>query len=135
MHGCLDAIREGHPTTPILVISPIGCPTVEAGPGPTSIDPASLPGAGVFRTLGRPEELDEGKLSLSIIRQVLTDVVTQRAADDPHLTYGDGLELFGVGDLETMPLPDLLHPSPAGHRCIGARVAALLDGQVGSAAR
>lgn len=135
VHGFLDTIREGHPTTPILVISPIVCPIVEDCPGPTSIDPASPPGAGVFGTSGRPEELAEGKLSLSIIRQILADVVTQRSADDPHLTYLDGLELFGVGDLETMPLPDLLHPSPAGHRCIGARVAALLVGQVGSRAR
>ena len=119
----------------ILVISPIVCPIVEDCPGPTSIDPASPPGAGVFGTSGRPEELAEGKLSLSIIRQILADVVTQRSADDPHLTYLDGLELFGVGDLETMPLPDLLHPSPAGHRCIGARVAALLAGQVRSRAR
>jgi len=56
--------------------------------------------------------------------------VAQRAAGDPHLSYLDGLELFGVRDLETMPLPDLLHPGPAGHRRIGARVAALLTGQV-----
>jgi len=35
-----------------------------------------------------------------------------------------------MGDLEAMPLPDLLHPGPAGHRRIGTRVAALLTGQV-----
>jgi hypothetical protein len=130
VHGFLDTIREGHPTTPILVISPIVCPMVENCPGPTSIDPASPPGAEVFRTMGRPEELAEGKLSLSIIRKVLADIVAQRAAGDPRLSYVDGLELFGMRDLETMPLPDLLHPGPAGHRRIGARFAALLTGQV-----
>jgi len=130
VHGFLDTIREGHPTTPILVISPIVCPIVEDCPGPTSIDPASPPGAEVFRTMGRPEELAEGKLSLSIIRRVLADIVAQRAAGDPHLSYLDGLELFGMGDLEVMPLPDRLHPGPAGHRLIGARVAGLLTGQV-----
>ena len=130
VHGFLDTIREGHPTTPILVISPIVCPIVEDCPGPTSIDPASPPGAEVFRTTGRPKELAEGKLSLSIIRRVLADIVAQRAAGDPHLSYLDGLELFGMGFLEAMPLPDLLHPGPAGHRRIGACVAGLLTGQV-----
>lgn len=41
VEGFLDTIREGHPTTPLLVVSPIVCPLVEDRPGPTSIDPAS----------------------------------------------------------------------------------------------
>jgi GDSL-like Lipase/Acylhydrolase family len=128
VHGFLDTIREGHPSTPILVISPILCPLVEDCPGPTSIDPASSPDAPLFRTSGRREELVEGKLSLTVIRQILAEVVAERVVDDPHLGYLDGRELFGLSDLEMMPLPDLLHPDPAGHRHIGTRFAALLPG-------
>ena len=29
LHGFLDTIREGHPTTPLLVVSPIYCPSAE----------------------------------------------------------------------------------------------------------
>jgi len=126
VHGFLDTVREGHPATPIMVISPIVCPLVEDCPGPTSIDPASAPDAPMFQTVGRPEELVEGKLSLTVIRQILAEVVARRAVGDPHLEYLDGRELFGMRDLETMPLPDLLHPDPAGHRRIGERFADLL---------
>jgi len=126
VHGFLDTIREGHQSTPILVISPIVCPLVEDRPGPTSIDPASSPDAPMFRTVGRREELTEGKLSLTVVRQVLAELVEQRRAGDSHLRYLDGRDLFGMQDLESMPLPDLLHPSPSGHRAIGARFAAML---------
>ena len=34
VHGFLDTIREGHPTTPLLVVSPILCPIHEDTPGP-----------------------------------------------------------------------------------------------------
>ena len=128
--GFLDTIREGHPTTPIVVVSPILCPMVEDRPGPTAIDPASPGDAPVFRTAGRPEELAAGKLSLRVIRQILADVVARRAATDPHLTYLDGLELFGPREWEAMPMPDLLHPDAAGQRHIGERFAELLPGLV-----
>ena len=35
VHGFLDTVREGHPETPILVVSPIFCPVHEDTPGPT----------------------------------------------------------------------------------------------------
>ncbi|MFD0759327.1 SGNH/GDSL hydrolase family protein [Arthrobacter ulcerisalmonis] len=37
VHGFLDTIREGHPHTPILLISPIFCAIHEDTPGPGSI--------------------------------------------------------------------------------------------------
>jgi hypothetical protein len=129
VHGFLDTVREGHPSTPILVISPIVCPLVEDCPGPTLIDPASPPATPLFRTDGRREEIAQGKLSLTVIRQVLAEVVAQRGVGDSHLGYLDGRDLFGLRDLQTMPsmsLPDLLHPGPAGHRAIGSRFAAML---------
>ncbi|MGH8083136.1 MAG: SGNH/GDSL hydrolase family protein, partial [Lysobacter sp.] len=33
VHGFIDTIREGHPTTPLLIVSPILCPIHEDTPG------------------------------------------------------------------------------------------------------
>lgn len=128
VEGFLDTIREGHPSTPVVVVSPILCPMVEDCPGPTSIDPASPATAPVFRTTGRPEELAEGKLSLGVIREALAGVVARRSTSDGHLAYLDGLELFGQAEWDAMPMPDLLHPDAAGQRHMGERFAALLPG-------
>ena len=38
MHAFLDTIRDGHPTVPIVVATPIICPAVEDRPGPTRTD-------------------------------------------------------------------------------------------------
>ena len=42
VHGFLDTIREGHPTTPLLVVSPILCPIHEDTPGPSAPDLSRL---------------------------------------------------------------------------------------------
>ena len=42
VHGFLDTIREGHPTTPLLVVSPILCPIHEDTPGPAMPDFSQL---------------------------------------------------------------------------------------------
>lgn len=129
VEGFLDVVRDGHPSTPLVVISPILCPMVEDCPGPTEIDPSSPDDAMVFRTMGRPEELAHDKLSLRVIRRVLRGVVDRRcAAGDTALTYLDGLELYGEAEWESLPMPDLLHPGHAGQRHIGERFAALLPG-------
>jgi hypothetical protein len=66
VHGLLDTIRDGHPNTPIVVISPIVCPAAEEHPGPT------LPTAqGRFDVVERPNELMTGALSLTRIRALL----------------------------------------------------------------
>ncbi|MCL3859413.1 GDSL-type esterase/lipase family protein [Actinotalea sp. K2] len=127
VEGFLDTIREGHPTTPVVVISPILCPMVEDCPGPTEIDPSSPVDAPVFRTLGRPEEHVADKLSLGVIREVLDAVVRRRrAAGDGSLRYLDGRELYGWPEWERLPMPDLLHPEARGHRHMGERFAQLL---------
>ena len=129
VEGFLDLVRDGHPATPLVVISPILCPMVEDCPGPTEIDPSSPDDAPLFHTLGRPEELAHDKLSLRLIRRVLREVVDRRrAAGDTALTYLDGLELYGETEWESLPMPDLLHPDDAGQRHIGDRFAALLPG-------
>jgi hypothetical protein len=53
MHGFLDTIREGHPTAPLLVISPLYCPIHEDTPGPGAFDMSALAAGKVsFRATG-----------------------------------------------------------------------------------
>ncbi|WP_327297392.1 MULTISPECIES: GDSL-type esterase/lipase family protein [unclassified Streptomyces] len=129
VHGFLDTIREGHPTTPLLVVSPIHCPIHEDTPGPSAPDFSN--GTLGFRATGDPAERAAGKLTLTIIRAELSRIVEQRAADDPHLHYLDGNELYGEADSAELPLPDQLHPDAAAHRRIGERFAELAFGTDG----
>ncbi|MFF9687925.1 GDSL-type esterase/lipase family protein [Streptomyces sp. NPDC014623] len=126
VHGFLDTIREGHPATPLLVVSPILCPIHEDTPGPSAPDRSALrEGKLNFRAAGDPAETAAGKLTLSTIRDELARIVEQRAAEDPHLHYLDGRELYGETDFAELPLPDALHPDAATHRRIGERFAKL----------
>ncbi|OPF71282.1 lipase [Streptomyces antioxidans] len=126
VHGFLDTIREGHPTTPLLVVSAILCPIHEDTPGPASFDFDALSSGKLrFLATGDPAERAAGKLTLGVIRDELSRIVKQRAADDPHLHYLDGRDLYGEADAVELPLPDELHPDAATHRRIGERFAAL----------
>lgn len=119
VHGFLDTIRDGAPTAPILVISPILCPMHEDTPGPTVTDPETGERRGTPSTT---PDLFEPPLTLRAVREILREIVETRAADDPALFYLDGLDLFGADDLAE--LPDGLHPSPAGYLRIADRFAA-----------
>jgi len=123
VHGFLDTIREGHPVTPLVVVSPILCPMAEDVPGPSGPDP-DLPTLR-FRNFGDPAEIAAGKLTLRVIRGELLRIVNMRSGTDPNLRYLDGLELYGPADAGELPLPDGLHPDPAAHRRIGERFAQL----------
>ncbi|MFE4016591.1 GDSL-type esterase/lipase family protein [Streptomyces sp. NPDC059101] len=126
VHGFLDTIREGHPTAPLLVVSPILCPIHEDTPGPSAPDFAALSAGRLrFRAAGDPAERASGKLTLTGIRDALARIVQQRAADDPHLYYLDGRDLYGRSDSAELPLPDELHPDAATHRRMGERFAEL----------
>ncbi|MFJ2027266.1 GDSL-type esterase/lipase family protein [Streptomyces sp. NPDC087897] len=124
VHGFLDTLREGHPTAPLLVVSPILCPIHENTPGPCAPDRSAM-GEGRLRFLatGDPAEVAAGKLTLTVVRDELARIVEQRAATDPHLFHLDGLELYGASDHAELPLPDDLHPDPATHRRIAERFA------------
>ncbi|WP_394941105.1 SGNH/GDSL hydrolase family protein [Psychromicrobium sp. YIM B11713] len=122
VHGFLDTIREGHPQTPLLLISPILCPIHEDVPGPGSIDIASLgTNALKFIATGDPSDVSRGKLNLKVIRRELESIVEKRA--DPNLHYLDGTALYGEQDAVDLPLPDNLHPDTRAHRRIGERFA------------
>ncbi|MGI5369083.1 GDSL-type esterase/lipase family protein [Streptomyces iakyrus] len=122
VHGFLDTIRDGHPDTPLLLVSPIHCAIHEDTPGPTAPDGDEIgKGRLVFAPMGDPAETPMGKLTLTVIREELSRIVEQRAADDPNLHYLDGLDLYGPQDAATLPLPDHVHPDAATHQHIGDR--------------
>lgn len=124
VHGFLSTIREGHPETPLLVISPIYCEIHENTPGPGAFDPEALSaGQTRFIATGDPAEQARGKLTLGSVRDELARIVTQRAAEDLNLFYLDGRELYGETDYHENPLPDRLHPDGATHELIGERFA------------
>jgi lysophospholipase L1-like esterase len=120
VHGFLDTIREGHPDTQLVVISPIFCPAHEYNPGPTEWSEMgqSLPTSVPRRPL-------DGQLTLTDIRQLLSSIVATRSADDSHLCYLDGRELFSAADNDH--LPDGLHPDPEGYALIGSRMTQLVQ--------
>ncbi|EGG47355.1 hypothetical protein SGM_2279 [Streptomyces griseoaurantiacus M045] len=125
VHGFLDTLREGHPRTPLLVVSPILCPIHEDTPGPSVPDFSDIAAGRLrFRAAGDPAERAAGKLTLNVIREELARIVAQRAAEDPYLHHLDGRELYGEADAAELPLPDALHPDAASHRRIGERFAA-----------
>lgn len=119
VHGFLDTIREGAPSTPILVISPIFCPFHEDLPGPTLRDPVSGEAQG---SAVPPPGIDGPPLTLRSVRDILRGIVAQRSDSDSALFYLDGLDLFGEDDVDE--LPDGLHPSPAGYLRMADRFAA-----------
>jgi hypothetical protein len=117
VHGFLDTIRDGHPDTPLLLLSPVSCPALEEAPGPTVTGPD-----GKITALGDPAEVARGALSLTVVRTELARIVAARQTHDPHLHYLDGRALLGPD--EAGDLPDGLHPTAAAYRRMGKRFAA-----------
>jgi hypothetical protein len=119
LHGFLDTVRDGHPTTPLLVVTPISCPVVEDHPGPTV-----LGADGTIDVVARAPELSRGALTIGRVRELMTDVVAaRRAAGDGALHLLQGTDLFGPDDVSL--LPDGLHPDAEGYRRMGSRFHAL----------
>jgi len=125
VQGYLDTIRDGHSSTPLLVISPIYCAIHETTPGPGAFDVAALAeGRMAFAATGDPAEATEaptGRLTLAVIRDELARIVHERQAHDPNLHYLDGRELYSEADAVEHPLPDNLHPDAATHQTMGER--------------
>jgi len=115
VHGFLDTVRDGHPRTPLLVISPIICPVAESAPGPTVLGED-----GQISVADPDAPLAFGRLSVQGIRELLVEIVDRRrAVGDDALHYLDGRELFGPADVAD--LPDGLHPNGAGYERMGER--------------
>jgi len=119
LHGFLDTIRDGHPDTPIAVITALACPILENTTGP--VREASPGKAG-----GTPREIPpgDGSLTLGRTREAIAQVVEART---DALFLVDGLTLLRLDEPER--LPDNLHPDAHGHELIATRfVRALRDG-------
>ncbi len=120
LHGFLDTIREGKATTPILLVSPIFCPSAEHRPGPTVPN-----AAGKFVTLTGHDVIQNGCMTLTRVRELIQEVVAVRQRlGDTNLHYLNGLQLFGEAD--AVDLPDDLHPNPVGYARMGERFAKLV---------
>jgi hypothetical protein len=119
VHGFLDTLREGHPTTPLLVLTPFHCGIHEQTPGPGSFDLEALAeGVVKFVATGEP---GPGRLTLATVREELERIVAQRRVEDPALHLVDGLAVFGAADEGEHPLPDNLHLDGASHELVGRR--------------
>ena len=118
VHGFLDLVREGHPRTPIVMISAIGSAALESTPGPLR------PGAD-GRVAATPREVaaGDGTLTLEVTRALLAEVVEARRVEDPTLFHLDGTRLLRPD--EGGYLPDGLHPDDEGYALIAARFSAL----------
>jgi hypothetical protein len=103
LHGFILTIRDGHPTVPIVVSTPIASPSREAQPN------------AVGWTLGDVRE--------EVTRAV---EVLRAATGDRDLHLVDGLSLLGRDDADY--LFDGLHPSSEGYRAIAQRLAPRLQG-------
>ena len=127
VHGFLDTIRDGHPTPRCWWSPRCSARSTRTPPAPAALDTEALAtGVVRFRATGDPAERAAGRLTLTVMREELARIVAQRAADDPHLAYLDGRELYGAADHDELPLPDALHPDAATHRRVGERFAAVL---------
>ncbi len=101
----LDVVRQGHPTTPIVVISPVVRPDAEDEPN----------------RLGA---------SLSDIRYAIESVTRERiVAGDDHLSLVPGEAI-----IEPTHLADGIHPGDEGHKRIAATVAKSLNAAMAAAA-
>ena len=95
--GLIALIREKHPHTPLLVISPI------------------------YGTYREEDRVIERGLTLREMRSELEQVVlTFRKHGDRHIHYLNGLSLFGEEDGEL--LPDGLHPNAEAQPLIAMRI-------------
>ena len=93
--GTILTLRDGHPQTPIVCVSPIANPPRETAPNAVDL------------TLAKMRE--------AIAEAV--DVLVQRG--DTNLHYVDGLSLFGPKYVHHMP--DELHPDAEGYRVLADR--------------
>jgi lysophospholipase L1-like esterase len=106
--GVIATIRDGHPTTPLAVVSPIYCARLEQ------------PEAANAATVGAPPA--PAAMPLALMRQRIAEAVdVLRGRGDANLHYVDGLSLFGEADAAY--LGDQVHPDADGYRLLGRRFA------------
>ncbi|HMQ27513.1 MAG TPA: SGNH/GDSL hydrolase family protein [Acidimicrobiales bacterium] len=104
LNAFVDIVRQGHPETPIVVVSPITRPDAEATPnrlGATLVD----------------------------LRAVFEDVVNERiAGGDTRLSLVEGFPLVTPDQLD-----DGIHPGDAGHAAMAAAIGPAVAAAAGTA--
>lgn len=99
--GLIQTVREGHPDTPIVCVSPICSPPREDGPGSTG-------------------------MTLNLMRQWINSAVeTFKGYGDKNIYHVNGLEILGDSDMDWV-LEDQVHPSADGDRNISKRYSKLV---------
>ena len=99
--GLIQIIREKHPQTPMVVVSPIYCRPRETGPGKTG-------------------------MTLQLMREWILDAVTRlKAHGDQHLHYVSGLDILGPDEADWLEA-DELHPHAQGNHHIADRYAEIV---------
>ncbi len=88
--AAIQIVREGHPRTPLAMISPICCPHRETTPNPVGYT------------------LQAMRADMERVCRAFQD------AGDLHLHYVNGLELFGPDDIAHYAATDGLHPNAEG---------------------
>ena len=109
MTGFVRRVREGHPTTPLVVVTPIACPDRESTPNADG-------------------------LTLRDIRSIVA-AATARATelDGIPVTIVDGLDV--LNENEAPLLPDRLHPNSDGYELMARRLAPRLADALGGVTR
>lgn len=115
LHNFLDLIRDGHPETPIALITALACPILERATGPMREVPPER-----WETTPRAGLPADGSLTLERTRELIAEVAEAR--QDPAIDILDGLSLFGLEDAPL--LTDNVHPDQQGHDLIAERFAA-----------
>ncbi len=93
--GFVRIVRERHPETPFIIMSPIYNPPRESTPNAVG-------------------------MTLEIMREdVESAVVALRDHGDENVFYVNGLDIMGPNEIDL--LPDQLHPGPEGYKVMGER--------------
>lgn len=99
--GAIHTIREAHPTTPLVVITPIASPA-------------------------REHTRNQAGLTLADVRHLVAEATTTRQhLGDRHLHLVDGLDILPLSEAPSA-LPDGLHPSAQAYELLATRLAPAL---------
>lgn len=98
-------IRDGHPETPVVVMSPIASP-------------------------GRDDVTNAAGMTLTDLREGVHQVVGDMSVYDSNLHLVDGTSILGFSEADL--LADGLHPGPRGYRTMATRIGAALEATLSS---